>query len=130
MPGKKRAVVSAEFDALTFRSIMDMKFTGPFMSVRQHPQYWDMRIVVTTPMEGGLDIQKTTLRPHHRLPLGRLAPLVKQHVRQMGMPDAISIMVTARRVSPAETAEWFGKKKTLQAVTSVGDSELDMSLTT
>lgn len=127
MSGKDRAVISAEFDALTFRSIMDMKFTGPFMSVRQHPQYWDMRITVTTPMEGGLDIQKTTLRPHHRLPLGRLAPLVKQHVRQMGLPDAISIMVTARRVSPAATAEWF-RKNCRHAVmdTSAGDSELDL----
>lgn len=126
MPGKSRAVVSAEFDALTFRSIMDMKFTGPFLSVRQHPQYWDMRIVVTTPMGGGLDIQKTTLRPDRRLHLGNLADLVKRHVREMGLSTAISVMVTARWVSPEETAVWFRKKKTLQAVTSVGDSELDL----
>lgn len=126
MPSKKRAVVSAEFDALTFRSIMDMKFTGPFMSVRQHPQYWNMRIVVTTPVDGGLDIQKTTLRPNRRVHLSALADLVKKHVREMGLPEAISVMVTARWVSPEETAVWFRKKKTLQIVTSVGDSELDL----
>lgn len=129
MPGKSRAVVSAEFDALTFRSIMDMKFVGPFMSVRQHPQYWDMRIVVTTPMEGGLDIQKTTLRPDRRLHLGNLADLVKRHVREMGLSTAISVMVTARWIPPEEKARVFGNSK-LRADTSMGDSDLDVSLTT
>lgn len=126
MPGKSRAVVSAEFDALTFRSIMDMRFTGPFLSVRQHPQHWDMRITVTTPVEGGLDIQKTTLRPDSRVHLGQLAGLVKQHVRQMGLPNASSVQVVARWVSPEEKATYFRKKKTLQAGTSAGDSLLDL----
>lgn len=129
MPSKKRAVVSAEFDALTFRSIMDMKFTGPFLSVRQHPQHWDMRITVTTPMDGGLDIQKTTLRPDRRLHLGNLADLVKRHVREMGLSTAISVMVTARWIPPEEKARVLGNSK-LRADTSMGDSDLDVSLTT
>lgn len=126
MPGKSRAVVSAEFDALTFRGVMDMKLTGPFMSVRQHPQYWDMRIVVTTPMEGGLDIQKTTLRPDQKLFIGELAGLVKQQVREMGLPKATEVKVVARMVSPSEMAVWFRKRKTLQADTVAGDSPLDL----
>lgn len=130
MPGKKRAVVSAEFDALTFRGVMDMKFTGPFMSVRQHPQYWDMRILVTTPMEGGLDIQKTTLRPDQKLFIGELAGLVKQQVREMGLPKATEVKVVARLVHPSEMSVWFRKKKTLRADTVLGDSELDVRLET
>ena len=129
MPGKKRAVVSAEFDALTFRSIMDMKFTGPVLSVRQHPQHWDMRITVTTPMGGGLDIQKTTLRPDRRLHLGHLADLVKKHVREMGMLNATEIKVVARWISPGEKVRVFRNSK-LRADTSMGDSDLDVSLMT
>ena len=131
MPGKSRAVVSAEFDALTFRSIMDMKFVGPFMSVRQHPQHWDMRITVTTPVEGGgFDVQKTTLRPDQKLFIGELAGLVKQQVREMGLPKATEVKVVARMVSPSEMAVWFRKKKTLRADTVLGDSELDVRLET
>lgn len=128
MPGKSRAVVSAEFDALTFRGVMDMKFTGPFMSVRQHPQYWDMRITVTTPVEGGLDVQRITMRPDTKLFLGELAGLVKQQVREMGLPKATEVKVVARMVSPSEMAVWFRKKKTLRADTVLGDSELDVRL--
>lgn len=129
MPSKKRAVVSAEFDALTFRSVMDMKFTGPFLSVRQHPQHWDMRITVTTPMDGGLDIQKTTLRPDRRVHLSALADLVKKHVREMGLPNASTVLVVARWIPPEEKTRVFGNSK-LRADTSMGDSDLDVNLTT
>ncbi len=137
MPGKSRAVVSAEFDALTFRSIMDMKFVGSFLSVRQHPHFWDMRIVVTTPVEGGLDIQKTTLRPDRRVHLSQLAELVKKHIRQMGMLNATEIKVVARWVTDSEMSVWFRKRiqnggipvMTPEMDTSMGDSDLDVSLT-
>lgn len=129
MPSKKRAVVSAEFDALTFRGVMDMKFVGPFMSVRQHPQYWDMRITVTTPVVGGgFDVQKTTLRPDQKLFIVELAGLVKQHIRQMGMLNATEIKVIARWVTDSEMSVWFRKRKTLQADTSLGDSVCDVGL--
>ncbi len=130
MPGKSRAVVSAEFDALTFRNVMDMKFTGPFMSVRQHPQYWDARITVVTPMDGGLEVQKTSLRPDQKVYIGELAGLVKQQVREMGLSKATEVRVVARLVSATEMAVWFRKRLQNGGVprmdTIAGDTELDL----
>lgn len=89
-------MIACEFDALTFRQATDMKMIGPFMSARQHPQWWICNVRCHTRVEGKEQVINHTICPDQPVMVGFLAQWIKEAVRDLGVNAAYSIRVYAR----------------------------------
>lgn len=93
---RSRPVIACEFDALTFRQATDMRMLGPFMSARQHPQWWMCSIRCHTRVDGKEQVINSTICPPQPVRVELLAQWVKEAIRDMGINAAYSIHVHAR----------------------------------
>ena len=112
MPRKNRPsrpVIACEFDALTFRQATDMKMIGPFMSARQHPQWWICNVRCHTLVEGKEQVINHTICPDQPVMVGFLARWIKDAVRDLGVNAAYSIRVYARVVDKVSVMRKLGE---------------------
>ena len=93
---RSRPVIACEFDALTFRKATDMRMIGPFLSARQHAQWWMCSIRCHTRVDGKEQVINSTICPPQPVRVELLAQWVKEAIRDMGINAAYSIHVHAR----------------------------------
>lgn len=102
-------MIACEFDALTFRQATDMKMIGPFMSARQHPQWWICNVRCHTLVEGKEQVINHTICPDQPVMVGFLAQWIKEAVRDLGVNAAYSIRVYARVVDKVSVMRKLGE---------------------
>lgn len=121
MPRKNRPskpVIEAAFDALTFTNQSQMRFTGPFLSARQHPQWWQLTVKCEAQVAGERILETITLVPPNKMALAALAPFVKANIHALGFKLLYRLDVTARVIDVAEARRQL---RTLQAIPSEVD---------
>lgn len=94
-------MTSCAFDALTFTDYRQMRFTGAFLSARQHPQYWDCQIELDGLLAGERIRDTVKFVTPEPTRVAALAAVVKQQIHALGITQAYRLWVTARVVDKA-----------------------------
>lgn len=105
MPRKNRPskpVIEASFDVLTFTNQSQMRFTGPFMSARQHPQWWKLTVTCEAQVAGERICENLVMVPPEKMTLAGIAPFVKANIHALGFKLLYRLEVTARVIDVAE----------------------------
>lgn len=116
MPRKNRPskpVIEASFDALNFTNQSQMRFTGPFMSARQHPQWWQLTVTCEAQVAGERVRETLVMVPPEKMTLAGVAPFVKTNLHALGFKLLYRLDVTARVIDVVEARRQL---RTLQAI--------------